>query len=73
MFLCRILIQFSLFLFTGQFRAVRDISIAPLQASDQDQILKMMDEEDGVMLVRKRKAIIRKPTLETVGSEEIET
>jgi xenotropic and polytropic retrovirus receptor 1 len=33
----------------GQFRAVRDISIAPIDSSDQITILKMMDEEDGVL------------------------
>jgi len=32
----------------GKFRAVRDISVAPLDASDQTQIIKMMDEADGV-------------------------
>jgi hypothetical protein len=32
----------------GKFRAVRDISVAPMDASDQAAILKMMDEEDGV-------------------------
>jgi hypothetical protein len=32
----------------GKFRAVRDISVAPLDASDQTQIIKMMDEPDGV-------------------------
>ncbi|XP_014233609.1 xenotropic and polytropic retrovirus receptor 1 homolog isoform X1 [Trichogramma pretiosum] len=33
----------------GKFRAVRDISIAPLESSDQIQILRMMDEENGVI------------------------
>lgn len=33
----------------GQFRAVRDISIAPIDSSDQTTILKMMDDPDGVM------------------------
>ncbi|XP_024084692.1 xenotropic and polytropic retrovirus receptor 1 isoform X2 [Cimex lectularius] len=32
----------------GKFRAVRDISVAPLDASDHTQILKMMDDDDGV-------------------------
>ncbi|XP_031627974.1 xenotropic and polytropic retrovirus receptor 1 [Contarinia nasturtii] len=32
----------------GKFRAVRDISIAPIDASDQNQILHMMDEMDGI-------------------------
>ena len=39
----------------GQFRAVRDISVAPINASDQAQIIRMMDDEDGVLIVRKRK------------------
>lgn len=29
----------------GQFRAVRDISIAPIDSSDQTTILKMMDDD----------------------------
>ena len=39
----------------GKFRAVRDISVAPIDASDQAEIIRMMDEPDGVMTVRKRK------------------
>ncbi|XP_020714598.1 xenotropic and polytropic retrovirus receptor 1 isoform X2 [Ceratitis capitata] len=33
----------------GKFRAVRDISVAPMDCSDQTTILRMMDEEDGVI------------------------
>ena len=33
----------------GQFRAVRDISIAPLDANDSAALEEMMDEEDGVV------------------------
>lgn len=33
----------------GKFRAVRDISIAPIDSSDQTLILRMMDESDGVI------------------------
>lgn len=33
----------------GKFRAVRDISIAPIDSSDQTTILRMMDEPDGVV------------------------
>ncbi|XP_050300650.1 xenotropic and polytropic retrovirus receptor 1 [Anthonomus grandis grandis] len=33
----------------GKFRAVRDISVAPIDSSDQIQILRMMDEPDGVV------------------------
>ena len=43
------------FLIPGRFRAVRDISVAPIDASDQSQIIRMMDEPEGVLLVRKRK------------------
>lgn len=32
----------------GKFRAVRDISIAPIDSSDQNQILHMMDDMDGI-------------------------
>lgn len=32
----------------GQFRAVRDISIAPINSNDQSLLERMMDEEDGV-------------------------
>ena len=39
----------------GRFRAVRDISIAPIESSDQTQILRMMDEENGVINRGKRK------------------
>ena len=39
----------------GHFRAVRDISVTPIDASDQADIIKMMDEDDGVSMVRKRK------------------
>lgn len=39
----------------GNFRAVRDISVAPIDASDQAQIIRMMDEEDGVFQIRKKK------------------
>ena len=40
---------------TGKFRAVRDISVAPIDNSDHADIIKMMDEPDGVSVVRKRK------------------
>jgi len=39
----------------GKFRAVRDISVIPLDASDQAQLVKMMDEEDGVTNRKKKK------------------
>lgn len=40
----------------GKFRAVRDISVIPMDASDQAQIVKMMDEPDGVINRKKKKA-----------------
>lgn len=41
----------------GNFRAVRDISIAPITgASDEAQILRMMDEDDGVTNRRTKKS-----------------
>ena len=39
----------------GKFRAVRDISVAPIDSNDQDDIIRMMDEPDGVLKVRERK------------------
>ena len=39
----------------GKFRAVRDISVAPLDASDQQEIIKLMDETDPTVLFRKKK------------------
>ncbi|XP_015437089.1 PREDICTED: xenotropic and polytropic retrovirus receptor 1 homolog [Dufourea novaeangliae] len=39
----------------GKFRAVRDISIAPIESSDQTQIVRMMDDENGVLNRGKRK------------------
>ncbi|XP_022905040.1 solute carrier family 53 member 1 [Onthophagus taurus] len=43
----------------GKFRAVRDISVAPMDCSDQMLIIRMMDEDDGV-INRKKKRIKRK-------------
>lgn len=41
----------------GNFRAVRDISIAPITgASDEAMILRMMDDEDGVTNRRNKKS-----------------
>ncbi|XP_027213471.1 solute carrier family 53 member 1 isoform X1 [Penaeus vannamei] len=40
----------------GKFRAVRDISVIPMDASDQAQIVKMMDEAEGVVNRKKKKA-----------------
>lgn len=44
----------------GKFRAVRDISIAPIDFSDSAQIVRMMDEELGVSNRRKRKILSSK-------------
>nr|CAD7432787.1 unnamed protein product [Timema monikensis] len=44
----------------GKFRAVRDISVAPIDSSDQTQILRMMDDEDGVANRRKKKMAVGK-------------
>ncbi|XP_066548656.1 xenotropic and polytropic retrovirus receptor 1 homolog isoform X1 [Amia ocellicauda] len=40
----------------GEFRAVRDISVAPLNADDQTLLEQMMDQEDGVKNRQKSKA-----------------
>ncbi|XP_069050441.1 xenotropic and polytropic retrovirus receptor 1a isoform X2 [Lepisosteus oculatus] len=40
----------------GEFRAVRDISVAPLNADDQTLLEQMMDQEDGVRNRQKTKA-----------------
>ncbi|XP_024217682.1 solute carrier family 53 member 1 isoform X2 [Halyomorpha halys] len=48
----------------GKFRAVRDISVAPLESSDHAQILKMMDDENGVINRNKKKKGTKKPTKE---------
>ncbi|XP_069668629.1 solute carrier family 53 member 1 [Periplaneta americana] len=39
----------------GKFRAVRDISVAPIDSSDQTQMIRMMDEDEGVSHRRKKK------------------
>ena len=44
----------------GKFRAVRDISVAPIDSSDQTQMIRMMDEEDGVINRRKKKPVKKK-------------
>ncbi|XP_077292169.1 solute carrier family 53 member 1 [Arctopsyche grandis] len=44
----------------GQFRAVRDISVAPLDSSDQNTILRMMDEDNGVINRHQKKKTPKK-------------
>ena len=39
----------------GQFRAVRDISIAPIDSNDQSQLEEMMDEDEGAFKFRSEK------------------
>lgn len=38
----------------GKFRAVRDISVAPIDTSDHTQIVKMMDDDEGVINRRRK-------------------
>lgn len=56
----------------GKFRAVRDISVAPLDTSDQLQILKMMDEENFVVNRKKKNQIKKKDKqhLQEGGSDD---
>jgi len=39
----------------GQFRVVRDISIAPVDMKDQEELIMMMDFKDGAQRVRQRR------------------
>uniref|UniRef100_A0A8D8ZHH5 Xenotropic and polytropic retrovirus receptor 1 homolog n=1 Tax=Cacopsylla melanoneura TaxID=428564 RepID=A0A8D8ZHH5_9HEMI len=43
----------------GKFRAVRDISVAPIDSSDQTLILRMMDDYSGVTNRHRQKASVR--------------
>ncbi|XP_040150932.1 xenotropic and polytropic retrovirus receptor 1 isoform X1 [Anopheles arabiensis] len=63
----------------GNFRAVRDISVAPMDCSDQTTILRMMDEEDGVRnrrtvkkLANKKKSEQRLLLREAESTEDLE-
>lgn len=62
----------------GQFRAVRDISVAPLDSSDQADIIKMMDHPDGVVNrlkkknEKKKKDNDRKPLLKKESIHELQ-
>merc|ERR1712127_884069 len=55
----------------GKFRAVRDISVAPMDASDQQAIIAMMDNPDPSSLWRKKKPkdLMRMPLLEEESLE----
>lgn len=55
----------------GKFRAVRDISVAPIDSSDHAQIIRMMDEEDGVINRRKRKVAKKKEEAKYLLNEDI--
>ncbi|GLV33855.1 uncharacterized protein CBL_11261 [Carabus blaptoides fortunei] len=62
----------------GKFRAVRDISVAPIDCSDQILILRMMDDEDGVVNRRKKKLAGKKKfdprlTLEGESTDDPDT
>ncbi|KAL5011684.1 hypothetical protein ScPMuIL_010235 [Solemya velum] len=57
----------------GQFRAVRDISIAPIDSNDRAELEDMMDEEDGADSRRlEKRNLLGKPKKEKVwlGDEE---
>lgn len=54
----------------GKFRAVRDISVAPIDSSDQTLIIKMMDEEEGVINRKKKKVAKKKEEKKPLLSEE---
>ncbi|XP_045540041.1 xenotropic and polytropic retrovirus receptor 1 [Papilio machaon] len=63
----------------GKFRAVRDISVAPLDSSDQADILRMMDHPDGVVNrltkkkhPRKMKENDRRPLLKKESIQELQ-
>lgn len=44
----------------GKFRAVRDISVAPLDSGDHSQIIRMMDDENGVINRHPQKKVTKK-------------
>lgn len=54
----------------GKFRAVRDISVAPVDCSDQSQILRMMDAADGVINRKRKQKIVDKKSLRAFSKGE---
>lgn len=64
----------------GKFRAVRDISVAPLDSSDQADIIRMMDHPDGVINrlskskknTKKTKESDRKPLLKKESIQDMQ-
>lgn len=55
----------------GKFRAVRDISVAPIDASDHTQIIRMMDEDDGVINRKQKKNIKKKEEKKLLLAEDM--
>ncbi|KAB0377081.1 hypothetical protein FD755_011525 [Muntiacus reevesi] len=62
----------------GEFRAVRDISVAPLNADDQTLLEQMMDQEDGVWNRQKNRPwkysqsiSLRRPRLASQHSKDV--
>nr|WPQ75098.1 xenotropic and polytropic retrovirus receptor 1 [Antheraea pernyi] len=63
----------------GKFRAVRDISVAPLDSSDQADIIRMMDHPDGVINrstkkknTKKTKESDRRPLLKKESIQDLQ-
>ncbi|KAK9298291.1 hypothetical protein QLX08_008305 [Tetragonisca angustula] len=54
----------------GKFRAVRDISVAPVDCSDQTQILRMMDAADGVINRKRKQKVMDKKLSRTFSKGE---
>ena len=44
----------------GEFRAVRNISVAPMSVADQAKVIKMMDDPDGSNKKKSRKETVKK-------------
>ncbi|XP_022910053.1 solute carrier family 53 member 1-like isoform X2 [Onthophagus taurus] len=55
----------------GRFRAVRDISVAPIDQSDQTQIIRMMDDEDGVVNRKAKRVTKKKEEKKPLLGEEV--
>jgi len=55
----------------GQFRAVRDISIAPINSNDQALLQQMMDDEDGVIHRRSMSAWARYTAVAATSSQSV--
>lgn len=55
----------------GKFRAVRDIYVAPIDQCDQTVILRMMDENDGVINRKKKKPAKKKDDKKSLLQEDV--